>query len=155
MSPTTAVRAGLVALGVLLLARGAWAAASTIPSVDRVHVVVWFVLGVVVHDGLLAPFSVLLGRFALPHLPVTARWGARALLAWVVAVLVIGLPLVHQSPRRANPTIEFGHPALGLAVAIALGVVVVVAIQTATTVRRMRTSSAPNPNDRTALNAPD
>jgi hypothetical protein len=142
MSRTTAIRAGLIGLGALLLLRGAWVAATTIPSVDRVHVVVWFALGVVVHDGLLAPISVLLGRFALPHLPVSARWGARALLAWVAAVLIIGWPLVHQSPRRANPTIEFGHPILGLCVAIALGIAVVAGLQVALAVRRGRPKSA-------------
>lgn len=143
MSRTAAARVALIAVGALLLVRGAWVAATTIPSVDRVHVAIWFALGVVVHDGLLAPFSVLLGRFALPRLPVSARWGARALLAWVAAVLIIGLPLVRQSPRRANPTIEFGHPFVGLCVAMALGAAAVVAIQTAMTVRRARTSVTP------------
>jgi fucose 4-O-acetylase-like acetyltransferase len=147
MSRVTAVRLGLIALGALLLARGAWVAVATIPSVDRIHVVIWFALGVVVHDGLLAPFSVLLGRLALPHLPVSGRWAARALLAWAAAVLIIGLPLVHQSPRRANPTIEFGHPFVGLCVAMALGVAVVAVIQTALTVRRMRMPSTPAGSD--------
>jgi hypothetical protein len=147
MSRTTALRLGLVAVGVLLLVRGAWVAVTTIPSVDRLHVVVWFALGVLVHDGLVAPVSVLLGRLALPQLPVSARWGARALWAWVAAVLLIGLPLVHQSPRRANPTIEFGHPFVGLGVAIGLGVAVVAAIQAGLTVRRMGTSSSPTTAD--------
>ena len=143
MSRTAAARLTLIVVGALLLLRGVWVAATTIPSVDRLHVVIWFALGVVVHDGLLAPASVLLGRLALPHLPVSVRWGARALLAWVAAVLVIGLPLVHQSPRRANPTIEFGHPFVGLCVAMALGAAAIVAIQTTTTVRRRRTASMP------------
>jgi hypothetical protein len=136
MSRVGALRAGLVVLGALLVTRGAWLAATAIPSVDRVNVVVWFALGVVVHDGVIAPFSVLLGRFALPRLPVSARWGARALLAWVAAVLIIGLPLVHQAPRRANPTVEFGHPFVGLCVAAGVGVAVVAAIQTGLALRR-------------------
>ena len=73
----------------------------------------------------------LLGRFALPHLAVAVRWGARALLAWVAAVLIIGLPLVHQAPRRANPTVEIGHPLVGVCVAVALGVAAVIAVQLA------------------------
>lgn len=137
MTGSRAVRLGLVALGLLLIARGAWVAATTIPSVDRVHVVIWFALGVVVHDGLLAPVSVGLGRYALPRLPVSSRWAARALLAWTATVLVIGWPLVHQAPHRQNPTIEFGRPAVGLLVALALGVVAVVAVQVAPTVRRV------------------
>jgi hypothetical protein len=143
MSRTAAARVALIVVGALLLARGAWVAATTIPAVDRLHVVFWFALGVLVHDGLLAPFSVLLGRLALPQLPVSARWGAGALLAWVAAVLIIGLPLVRQSPRRANPTIEFGHPLVGLCVAMALGAAAVVAIQTAMTVGRIRASLTP------------
>jgi hypothetical protein len=138
MSRVTAVRIGLVVLGVALLVRGGWVAVTAIPPVDRVHVVIWFALGVVIHDGLLAPVSVLLGRFALPLLPVSARWGARALLAWVAAVLIIGLPLVHQAPRRSNPTIEFGHPFVGLCVAAALGLAVAIGVQTGLAVRAAR-----------------
>lgn len=138
MTGTTVARGALIGLGGLLLARGAWVAATTIPSVDRVHVVIWFALGVVVHDGLLAPVSVVLGRFALPRLPVSARWGARALLAWAAAVLIIALPLVHQAPVRENPTVEIGHPLTGLYVALALGVAVVAAVQIALSVRRGR-----------------
>ena len=140
MSRTNAVRGGLIVLGGLMLARGVWAALTTLSASDRVHVLIWLALGVVVHDGLLAPVSVLLGRFALPHLPLSARWGARALLAWVAAVLVIGLPLVHQAPRRANPTVEIGHPGVGLAVAVAVGVVAVAGVQGGVAVRRARAS---------------
>lgn len=138
MRRTAGIRLLLLVAGGLLLARGAWVAVTTIPSVDRIHVVIWFALGVVVHDAVLAPVSVLLGRLALPHLPVAGRWAARALFAWAATVLIIGFPLVHQSPRRANPTVEFGHPFVGLCVAMALGVAVVAAIQIATTVRRAR-----------------
>jgi hypothetical protein len=135
---TNALRGALIGVGLLLLARGAWVAATTIPSVDRIHVLIWFALGVVVHDGLLAPVSVVLGRLALPRLPVSARWGARALLAWGAAVLIIGLPLVHQAPVRENPTVEIGHPLTGLYVALALGVAVVAAVQVGMSVRRGR-----------------
>jgi hypothetical protein len=137
---TAAVRAALIVLGALLLARGAWVAYMTIGSGDRIHVLIWLALGVVIHDGFLAPLSVLLGRYALPHLPVAARWGARALLAWIAAVLIIGLPLVHQAPRRANPTVEIGHPFVGLCVAVALGIAAVVAVQLLLTVRRLHPS---------------
>jgi hypothetical protein len=139
---TAAIRGALILLGLLLLVRGAWVAYTTIGSGDRIHVLIWLALGVVIHDGLLAPISVLLGRFTLPHLPVGARWGARALLAWVAAVLIIGLPLVHQAPRRANPTVEIGHPFIGVCVAIAIGVASVVAVQLALTVRRTRPRSS-------------
>lgn len=121
MSRPTAIRGALIALGGLLLLRAAWLAVNDIPHVDRIHVLIWFALGVVVHDGLLAPVSVLLGRYALPHLPVSARWGARALLAWAATVLIIGLPLVRQARHRSNPTIEFGHPFVGVCVALASG----------------------------------
>jgi hypothetical protein len=141
MSRTAAVRGALVLLGILLLARGAWVAYTTIGSGDRIHVVIWLALGLVVHDGLLAPISVLLGHLALPHLPTTARWAARALLAWLGAVLIIGLPLVRQAPRRANPTVEIGHPFVGVCVAVGIGVVVVIAVQIALTVRRTRLDS--------------
>lgn len=126
MTRLSAIRGALIAFGALLLVRAAWLAVNDIPHVDRVHVLIWFALGVVVHDGLLAPASVLLGRFALPHLPVSSRWAARALLAWVAVVAIIGLPLVRQARHRSNPTIEFGHPFVGLAVAVLVGVVAVV-----------------------------
>lgn len=146
MSRTATIRAGLLLLGGLLLARGAWVAWTTIAAGDRVHVLIWLAAGVVIHDGLLAPISVLLGRFALPHLPIAVRWGARALLAWVAAVLVIALPLVHQAPRRQNPTVEIGHPFVGLCVAVALGIAVVIAIQLALAVRRVRASTPAAPS---------
>jgi hypothetical protein len=138
---TKAIRAALIGVGLLLMGRGAWLAVTTIPRVDRIHVAIWFALGVVLHDGLIAPVSVLLGRLALPALPVSARWGARALLAWVATVLVIGLPLVHQAPVRENPTVEIGHPLTGLYVAMALGVAVVAAVQIVQSVRRARGGS--------------
>jgi hypothetical protein len=140
MSAARAIRAALIAVGLLLMAWGAWVGWTTISSRDRVHVLLWFALGVVIHDGLLAPFSVVLGRFALPHLPVSTRWGARALLAWVAAVLIIGLPVVWQDRRRSNPTIEFGHPFVGVCVAIGLGIAVVAAIQIAMSARRLRSA---------------
>lgn len=136
MSSLRAVRAALTTLGLLLLVWGVWVGWTTISGKDRVHVLVWFALGVVIHDGLLAPLSVLLGRFALPHLPASARWGARALLAWLAAVLIIGLPVVRQARRPANPTIEFGHPFVGVCVAIGLGVAVVAAVELAMAARR-------------------
>ena len=136
MSRTAAIRGALIVLGILLLVRGAWVAYTTIGAQDRIHVLIWLALGVVIHDGLLAPISVLLGRFALPHLPIATRWGARALLAWIAAILIIGLPLVHQAPRRANPTVEIGHPFVGLCVAVALGVGAVIAVQLVLAIRR-------------------
>lgn len=135
MTRQAAVRGGLVGLGALLILRGGWVAVADIPSVDRVHVLVWFALGVVVHDGVLAPASVLLGRLTLPHLPVSGRWAARALLAWVATVLVIGLPLVRQDRQRSNSTIEFGHPFVGVVVALLLGVAVVAAVEAAVATR--------------------
>jgi hypothetical protein len=137
----SAIRGGLLVLGGLLLLRGVWVAFTAVSSHDRIHVLIWLAAGVVIHDGLLAPISVLLGRFALPHLPIGARWGARALLAWVAAVLVIGLPLVRQAPRRLNPTVEIGHPFVGLCVAVALGIGAVIGIQTALTAHRVRATS--------------
>jgi hypothetical protein len=136
MNSMRRIRQVLVACGLLLVLWGLWLGWSAITGPDRLHVVVWFALGVVIHDGVLAPTSVLLGRFALPHLPASARWGARALLAWVAAVLIIALPIVRQDRRPANPTIEFGHPALGVVVAVVAGVVVVAVVQTATAMRR-------------------
>lgn len=129
MSALRAVRAALIVVGLLLLAWGVWVGWTTISGKDRVHVLVWFALGVVIHDGLLAPVSVLLGRFALPHLPASTRWGARAVLAWLAAVLIIGLPVVRQARRPANPSIEFGHPFVGVCVAIGFGVAVVAATE--------------------------
>lgn len=143
MNPTRVTRGALILLGGVLLARGAWLGYTSVGSSDRIHVLVWLVLGIAIHDGLLAPTSVLLGRFALPHFAVAARWGARALLAWVGAVLIIGLPLVHQAPRRANPTVEVGRPFVGVCVAIALGVVLVVAAQVVVTAVRSSATKRP------------
>lgn len=140
MRTTQAIRGALVALGVVLVAWGIWLGWSTISGGNRIHVLVWFAAGVVIHDALVAPASVLLGRFALPHLPTTARWAARALLAWVAVVLVIALPVVRQDRRPANPTIEFGHPFVGVCAAIAGGIAVVAGIQIALAVRARRSA---------------
>lgn len=117
------VRAGrvvLFALGGLALVRGAWLLLFDVPPRDWPYVLLWLSLGVVVHDGLLAPMSAAVGGAAVPRLPERWRWVVRG--AWLAAgsVLLVGLPLVVGARHRANPSVIPQDPVASLALAVAL-----------------------------------
>ncbi len=124
-------RGVLILLGLAAMARGA-------SLVLHMHfqflqyrsIVFWLAAGSVLHDGLIAPASLLLGRVLRRPLlgPVTGN-AARA--AWLAlgAVVIIGLPLIGGSGKipflggtghRNNPTVIPGRPLLNITISLAL-----------------------------------
>jgi hypothetical protein len=124
MNTERAVRGGLIAVGVLATARGAYLVLFTLPPRQWPAMLLWLAAGIVVHDLLLAPASLGLGR--LLGRPVGLPVAGNALRgAWlgVGTALLVGLPLVVGAGQRANPTVIPGRPGLNLLLSLALVVV--------------------------------
>ncbi|PZE73876.1 MULTISPECIES: hypothetical protein [unclassified Curtobacterium] len=136
-APTTArgvriARLVLVLVGVAVLAFGSW----TLGSVERPHKAVgllWWLIGaVVLHDGVLSPFVVLVG--------VLLRKAGRRLPGWTLVVVqvavVVGavlalvvLPEIQATHHEKNPTVVPFDYTLRLVLAeVVLGVVAVGAV---------------------------
>jgi len=119
------LRAGLVALGVAALIRGAALVLFGLPPRVWLPIAIWLAAGSVVHDLLIAPTSLLLGRIlaaGLRHPSGTWIAGNAFRGAWLglgTAVLV-ALPLLVGAGHRANPTVIPGRPALNLLLSLAL-----------------------------------
>jgi hypothetical protein len=113
-------RAVLGLLGIGALARGGWLLLTDVPPRSWPYVLLWLALGVVVHDGLVAPASAALGAGALPRLPAGWRLAVRG--AWIAAgsMVLIGLPLLIGARHRANPSVIPQDPAVSLGAAVLL-----------------------------------
>ncbi|MGI8535373.1 MAG: hypothetical protein ACR2K2_02560 [Mycobacteriales bacterium] len=93
-------RVGLGVVGAAALAYGLWSMRGFDLSQLR-STVTWLVVGVVVHDAVLAPVSVALGLVAVRWLPAAARrsvavgfvvWGTLTVLAFVVLTGITDTP---------------------------------------------------------------
>jgi hypothetical protein len=115
------VRGALIALGVAALARGVYLVLVDLPPRTWLSVLIWLAVGSVVHDLLLAPASLGLGRLLATVLrrPVVGN-AIRGLWLGLATVLLVGLPVVVGARHRANPSVIPGRPVLNLAVSLAL-----------------------------------
>jgi hypothetical protein len=149
-----ALRGALLGLGALVLLRGAYLLLFGLPPRVWLPIALWLALGSVVHDLVLAPTSLLLGR-TLGRLGRERRRGLRAAGnalrgTWlgVGTVLLVGLPLVVGAGRRANPTVIPGRPLLNLGVSLALviaGSAVVIVINVLRTRRLAPSAGSASP----------
>jgi hypothetical protein len=138
------VRGALIALGAAALLRGGYLVAFGLPPRTWLAMLLWLAVGSLVHDLLIAPTSLLLGR-TLTGLraggPGRTPTGSRVVEnavrgAWLGTgtVLLVGLPLLVGADRRANPTVIPGNPLLNLVLSLALVIVgagLVIAVDTA------------------------
>jgi hypothetical protein len=130
-----AVRGGLGALGVLLAVYGGWLLVTRGHDLD--NVVVWLVAGVVLHDGVLAVATIVLGAIAVRLVPAPAR--APLAVGFVVlgSVTLLAVPVLGRFGERAdNPTLLDRDYTAGWLVLVAITAVAVVA---ASLVRSRRT----------------
>jgi hypothetical protein len=100
----TPTRLGLGALGVVAGLYGGWLVLSR--GHDLLNLLVWLVLGVVLHDGVLAVAVLVLGALALRVLPQVAR--APAVVGFVVlgSATVFAIPVLGRFGARAdNPSL--------------------------------------------------
>jgi hypothetical protein len=115
------VRGSLIVLGVSALARGVYLVLVDLPPHAWLSILIWLAAGSVVHDLLLAPASLGVGRLlaAVLHRPVAGN-ALRGLWLGLGTVLLVGLPVVVGAQHRANPSVIPGRPVLNLAVSLAL-----------------------------------
>jgi hypothetical protein len=120
-----ATRGALIGLGVAALARGGYQVLFELPPRVWLPMLIWLAAGVLVHDLLIAPTSLLLGRMLGRALrwPVGIRVAGNALRgAWlgIGTVVLVGLPLIVGAGRRGNWTVIPGRPVLNLFLSLAL-----------------------------------
>jgi hypothetical protein len=128
--PERALRGALIGLGALVLLRGAYLLLLGLPPRVWFPIALWLAAGSVVHDLLIAPTSLLLGRTLGRTLGRFGRDGRAGLRitgnalrgTWlgIGTVLLVGLPLVVGAGQRANPTVIPGRPLLNLGLSLAL-----------------------------------
>ena len=97
-----AVQGALGAIGVLLAAYGGWLLVTRGHDLD--NVVVWLVAGVVLHDGVLAVATIVLGAIAVRLVPPPAR--APLAVGFVVlgSVTLLAVPVLGRFGERPDNT---------------------------------------------------
>ncbi|MBM6403364.1 hypothetical protein JQN72_03795 [Phycicoccus sp. CSK15P-2] len=99
-----AARAALGAVGLGLLAYGLVLAVGLGPQL--VNVLVWFVGGVVAHDGVLAPVVIVLGVLAATRAPAWLRPALVGLLVVLGPLTLVAVPVLGRfGARPDNPTL--------------------------------------------------
>lgn len=130
------LRGLLGATGLALAAWGAWLLLDGAALADLVEVAVWFTVGVLVHDAVLAPLVLLLGYVVVRRLPAAAR------APFVVAGLLLGtvtlavLPTLGRFAAKPDDPYLLNRPYL--AWWLLLAAVLAVAAGVATRVRAGR-----------------
>jgi hypothetical protein len=125
MNAERVMRGSLIVLGVAALVRGCYLVLFELPPRVWFPVLIWLAAGVLVHDLLIAPTSLLLGRVLMATFGRTGgiRVAGNALRgAWlgIGTVLLVGLPLLVGAGRRGNSTVIPGRPLLNLFLSLAL-----------------------------------
>lgn len=119
-------RAFFAVAGALLLLRGAFIFQDTIRPSQWLEILIWFAAGVLLHDLVIAPLTLLLGRLFRPGPIIAAGWLGAGV------VLLLSYPLVKGAAVRQNPTVIPDSPWLGLAsalTAVALGMLLAWAVR--------------------------
>jgi hypothetical protein len=122
----TATRLGLGAFGVAIGLYGGWLVLSR--GHDLANLLVWLVVGVVLHDGVLAVVVLAMGAVVLRVLPRAAR--APAVVGFVVlgSATLFAVPVLGRFGARAdNPTLLDRSYWVGWLVLAGLTLVAVVA----------------------------
>jgi hypothetical protein len=134
--PLTLSRLILVAIGFALLFRAGYLFKTTVKSSQWPEIAVWLAGGVVLHDALIAPITLLLGRFVRPGPVLRAGW-----LGAGVAVL-LAYPLLKGAALRRNPTVIPEAPGPDLVkvlILVAVGMLLAVVIARVRRTARART----------------
>ena len=137
------IRVVLGALGVAAASYGGWL------LYDRgwdafVAAATWLVAGVVLHDGLLAPLTILVCVLATRLLPAPAKGPAAAALVVLGSVTLLAVPVLGRfGARPDNSTLLDRNYAAGWAVLAALTVAGVVLATYAATRRTRRRTGGP------------
>ena len=117
------MRAARVIVGLVGAAMGVYGALRflQLDRPDLVDAVVWLAGGVLVHDALLAPLTIVLTVLATRVVPAAARSLATVSLVVLATVTVTAIPVLGRfGARPDNPTILPRHYVVGWFVLVAL-----------------------------------
>ena len=125
MKAERVLRGAVLAVGVAGLARGGYLVLHGLPSTMWLSMLIWLAAGVVVHDLLIAPTSLLFGRLlarVLGHQAGVRVVGNALRGAWlgIGTVVLVGIPLAVGAGRRRNWTVIPGRPVLNLFLSLGL-----------------------------------
>ncbi|MER7606614.1 hypothetical protein [Nocardioides sp. NPDC127503] len=101
-----AIRGGLILLGTVGMAYGAWLLVSRQDLGQIVEVVIWLAAAVVIHDGILAPAVLGLGWFGGRLLPRAVARGAVVVLVLLGPTVLVAIPVLGRfGAKPDNPTL--------------------------------------------------
>lgn len=101
-----AIRGGLILLGAVGMAYGAWLLASRQDLGQILEVVVWLAAAVVIHDGILAPAVLALGWLGGRLLPRAVARGAVVVLVLLGPAVLVAIPVLGRfGAKPDNPTL--------------------------------------------------
>lgn len=99
-------RGGLVLLGTVGMAYGAWLLLSRQDLGQIVEVMIWLAAAVVIHDGILAPAVLALGWLGGRLLPRAVARGAVTVLVLLGPVTLVAIPVLGRfGAKPDNPTL--------------------------------------------------
>ncbi len=123
------VRGGLILIGTVGMAYGAWLLVSRQDLGQIVEVVLWLAAAVVIHDGILAPMVLGLGWVGGRLLPRAIARGAVAVLVLLGPATLVAIPVLGRfGAKPDNPTLLDRDYTQGLLVFAALCVCAGVAV---------------------------
>ncbi len=109
------MRGGLVLLGTVGMAYGAWLLLSRQDLGQIVEVVLWLAAAVVIHDGILAPAVLALGWLGGRLLPRAVARGAVTVLVLLGPTVLVAIPVLGRfGAKPDNPTLLDRDYTLGL-----------------------------------------
>ena len=98
------IRIALAAVGILLALFGVFRLLTQIDTPDLIQLLIWLVVAVALHDGVLSPLLLAVGS-VLSQVPARARSALQAALIVGGLITVIALPLIHRAytlpPQKA------------------------------------------------------
>ena len=108
-------RGGLILLGTVGMAYGAWLLLSRQDLGQIVEVALWLAAAVVIHDGILAPAVVALGWLGGRLLPRAVARGAVTVLVLLGPTVLVAIPVLGRfGAKPDNPTLLDRDYTLGL-----------------------------------------
>jgi hypothetical protein len=96
------LRTGIGAVGVVVGAFGAWLLLTRQDLDQLVDAAVWLVAGVLLHDGVLAVATLLIGALVLPLLPRVARGPAVVGFVVLGSVTLLAVPVLGRFGARPD-----------------------------------------------------
>ena len=123
-------------LGALAGLYGVYELISRYPFGQLWPVARWFVLGIVLHDAVLAPVEVALGWVALRRAAPRTRVLGRAALRGILCLLLVTAALAGARTVRQNATVLGVDPLVGLAVGLVTLALALVALLVVGRLRR-------------------